>query len=233
LIGLSLVSIERRPWLSGAFLGLLTFKPQFGVLFPLALLASRNWRSLAGATAASMALGVAAAVAFGYQGWLSFIHALVDRGPSLSPDPSIPLWLVSIYGFVQSMGVSARIAWAVHLAVAVPIAAAVCAVWAKPMPYSLKAAALCIAAVTVTPFVHGHDFLVLSIAVAFLVKDGLSRGFLRGERAVLLASWLGLFLLASPVSSGWIICLVLLALVVRRVSVWRTEAQDPFLVMAP
>ncbi len=37
LIGLSLVFIERRPWLSGIFLGFLTYKPQFGVLFPLAL----------------------------------------------------------------------------------------------------------------------------------------------------------------------------------------------------
>ncbi len=50
LIGFSLVFLERRPWLSGIFLGLLTYKPHIGVLFPLALLASRNWRALASAT---------------------------------------------------------------------------------------------------------------------------------------------------------------------------------------
>jgi len=38
--------MEGRPWVSGIFLGLLTYKPQLGVLFPLALLASRSWRAL-------------------------------------------------------------------------------------------------------------------------------------------------------------------------------------------
>jgi len=51
LIGLSLAFLEGRPWLSGVFLGLLTSKPQFGILFPFALLVSRNWRALASATA--------------------------------------------------------------------------------------------------------------------------------------------------------------------------------------
>ncbi len=40
LIGLSLGLLQRGPWLSGVFLGLLTYKPQFGILFPLTLLLS-------------------------------------------------------------------------------------------------------------------------------------------------------------------------------------------------
>jgi len=66
LVGLSLVFVESRPWLSGIFLGMLTFKPQLGLLFPLALLASRNWRTLASATATSLIFAVTAAIAFGY-----------------------------------------------------------------------------------------------------------------------------------------------------------------------
>lgn len=67
LLGLTLVFLERRPWVSGILLGLLTYKPQFGVLFPLALLASRNWRALASAAATGVTLGIAAAIAFGPQ----------------------------------------------------------------------------------------------------------------------------------------------------------------------
>ena len=33
LIGFALAYTERRPWLSGIFLGLLSYKPQFGILF--------------------------------------------------------------------------------------------------------------------------------------------------------------------------------------------------------
>src|SRR6266478_8273466 len=79
LIGLSLVFVERRPCLAGILFGLLTYKPQFGVLFPLALLASRNWRALCWATASSVVLSAAAAAAFGYQGWPSFIDLLWHR----------------------------------------------------------------------------------------------------------------------------------------------------------
>ena len=65
LVGFSLAFLERRPWLSGIFLGLLSYKPHVGLLFPLALLASRNWRALSSATAATVIIGFGAAFAFG------------------------------------------------------------------------------------------------------------------------------------------------------------------------
>jgi hypothetical protein len=42
LMGLSLALMERRPQLSGVVLGLLTFKPQIGILFPFALFAQAS-----------------------------------------------------------------------------------------------------------------------------------------------------------------------------------------------
>jgi hypothetical protein len=108
------------------------------------------------------------------------------------------------------------IAWAIQLAAAGAVAAVVCWVWGRPLPHSLKAAALCGAAPMATPFVHGHDLCVLAIAVAFLVKDGLARGFLPGDRLIVLFSWIVMFLGFRDFSSGWIPCLALLALVVRR-----------------
>jgi hypothetical protein len=212
LMGLSLALMERRPQLSGILLGLLTFKPQIGILFPLALLVSRKWRLVISAMATSVVLIVASLVVFGYQGWPSFIHALVDRGPSLG------IRLESVYGFLWLAGVSPPIAWAIQLAVSGAVAAVVCWVWARPLPHSLKAAALCSAAAMATPYVHGHDLCILAIAVAFLVKDGLERGFLPGDRLIMLFAWIVIFLAFRDFSSGWIPCLALLALAVRRAS---------------
>jgi len=48
--------VATRPWLGGVLLGLLTFKPQLGVLIPVALLALRAWRAVAGAIMAAVAL---------------------------------------------------------------------------------------------------------------------------------------------------------------------------------
>ena len=43
LIGGALGLLERRPALAGICLGLLTYKPQFGLLFPFVLIADRRW----------------------------------------------------------------------------------------------------------------------------------------------------------------------------------------------
>jgi arabinofuranan 3-O-arabinosyltransferase len=214
LIGLSLVFVERRPWLAGILLGLLTYKPQFGILFPFVFLASRNWRVLGGAAATSLMLGVAATIAFGYQGWPSFIDTLIGRNSSLSPD-GMELSLQSVYGLLHWAGASARLSWTVHLAIAVVVAVAVCTVWAKPIPQSLKAAILCSGAVTVTPYVLQYDLCILSIAVAFVVSDGMSRGFLPGERIGILICFVGLFPVTTPIAP--MICAILFFLTARRI----------------
>jgi hypothetical protein len=222
LIGLALALMERRPWLSGIFLGLLTYKPQFGILFPFALLASRHWRVLFSAAAASVMFGATAAIAFGYQVWPAFIDALADRASSLSEDPGLNLPLVSVFGFLRLVGVSAHGAWTVQLALTAIMAATVCVLWAQPIPHSLKAAALAIGSLLAAPHAISYDVCILSIAVAFLVEDGLSRGFLPGERAVILMCWAGLMLLAGPIPA--IICVVLFVLVIRRMVRCRREA---------
>jgi hypothetical protein len=215
LIGVSLVWLERRPWLSGLVLGLLSYKPQFGVLFPLALLASRNWGALAAATTATLALGVVAAMAFGYRTWPSFLFSLSGRNASLSPDKDIELWLESVYGLLHWAGAGARLAWTVHLSVAIGAALAVCAVWAKPIPHPLKAATLCIASLLVSPYALPYDLCILSIAAAFLIKDGLARGFLPGERTIVLSCLVLLYCPLAPL--GPVVCVVLLWLVFRRI----------------
>ena len=48
---LSLALIDRRPWLAGVLIGCLAYKPQFGLLIPLVLVASGRWRVFAAAVA--------------------------------------------------------------------------------------------------------------------------------------------------------------------------------------
>jgi hypothetical protein len=112
------------------------------------------------------------------------------------------------------LGLNVHVSWAVQLAVTIITATVVCALWARPISYALKAAALAIGAVLASPHVHGYDVCVLCVAGAFLVKDGLSRGFLARERTILLACWGALILLTGPIPA--IVCVVLPVLVIRR-----------------
>jgi hypothetical protein len=219
LVGFSLASLERRPWLSGIFLGLLSYKPHIGVLFPLALLASRNWRALASAAMASMVLAIAAALASGSEGWASFLHTLLDRQSTLSPDPAVPLALHSVFGLLRWVEASASVSWAGHLFVGAIVAGTVCSVWAKRIPFSLKAAVLCIGSAMISPYILFYDLCVLSIAVAFLVRDGLARGFLPGERTAILICFAALFLVQVPI--GPVVCVTLFFLAARRIVVYR------------
>jgi arabinofuranan 3-O-arabinosyltransferase len=196
LIGLSLVSLERRPRLSGLWLGLLSYKPHFGILFPFALLASRNWRTLACAGVVAAALAGLATMAFGQETWGFFIDAVFNRNPAaLNADGGVSINLFSVYGLLRWTGANVRIAWAGHLAVAVSVILATSVLWAKPIPHSLKAAAFCAGSLMITPYVQYYDFCILPIATTFLVKEGLTRGFLPGERSGLLICFVGEFLM--------------------------------------
>jgi hypothetical protein len=63
-----------------------------------------------------------------------------------------------------------------------------------------------------------YDLCILSIAVAFLVSDGLARGFLPGERIAMLICFAGLFLLLPPTGPvGPFIDAILFILVARRI----------------
>jgi hypothetical protein len=196
----------------------MTYKPQFGVVFPLVLVASRNWRAFGSASITSVTLGLAAAIAFGYKGWVLFIDTLRDRNSSLSLDPGLELTLQSVYGMLHWAGANPGLSWTLHLTIAAALTLATCAIAAKPIPHSLKAATICIASVAVTPYVQIYDLCVLSMTVAFLIKDGLDRGFLAGERTTILMSFAGLFFLLMPV--GPIIYGILLLLVARRISAY-------------
>jgi hypothetical protein len=219
LIGFALCFLERGPWLPGIFLGLLTYKPQFGVLFPIALLAERNWRAIGSTTVASLAFGVMAGAAFGFQRWLSFFEALLNRHSTLSPHPEVPLALHSVFGLLRWADTSAGVAWGGHLVVATVLALTVWVVWAKPIPFSLKATVLCIGSAMVSPYILFYDLCILTIGVAFLVHDGISRGFLAGERTAILICFAALFLVQIPI--GPVVSATLFFLTTRRIVAYR------------
>ena len=194
LVGSALVFLERRPRLSGIFLGLLTCKPHIGVLFPLALLASRNWRALVSAMAATIVLAIGATVAFGPDGWVSFLHTLLDRQASLSPDARVPLALHSVFGLLRWIETGGVVSWSGHIVVAIIVALAIPVIWAKPIPFDLKATLLCTGSAMVSPYILFYDLCILSIAVSFLVRDGCRADFSRASEQR--------FSFASPLSSS-------------------------------
>jgi hypothetical protein len=217
LMGLALVCVERRPVLAGVFVGLLTYKPQFGVLFPLALMAARSWRVIASAAATALILAITAGAVFGHDAWSAFFDTIGGFDARLSPDQRVEFLYQSVFGWLHRYGASPVFAWTAQILAAAAVAAVVCTIWFLSAPFPLKAAALCIGAVAITPYVLMYDLCILTIAVAFLVQDGLSRGFCVGERTVLLLCFAASLLLARSIGP------VLYAAILG-VAIWRLVA---------
>src|SRR5262249_37425801 len=115
LLGGALVSMQRRPWLSGCLLGLLSYKPPFGLLFPLVLAVAGEWRVVGAAAATVAGLFAASWLAFGQGTWEAFFHALSSGSQSILSHGTVA-WgnLQSMYGFVRWLGGSEALAWSIH-----------------------------------------------------------------------------------------------------------------------
>src|SRR5258706_6960278 len=69
LFGGGLGLLERRPLLAGGLLGLLIYKPQLGLLIPVALLAGRHLRAAAAAGAVARTLLMVCGIRVGAHVW--------------------------------------------------------------------------------------------------------------------------------------------------------------------
>lgn len=198
LIGGTLGLLERHPALAGICLGLLTYKPQFGVLFPIALIADRRWLTIAVATLTAIALAALSWLVFGSVSWEAFVHwaplsshALIDQG-ALD-------WyrLQSVFAFTRAHGGSEPLAWTVQGAVSLALAVGLAWLWKSRVAFDLKAAALATGALLATPYLFMYDLVVLAVAVAFLLRFALAGEFLsRIEIAALAAA--GALILIYP-----------------------------------
>jgi arabinofuranan 3-O-arabinosyltransferase len=222
LLGASLLLLERRPVLASVFIGFLSYKPQFGVLFPIALVAANQWRAIAGAAATIVILGVFSIAVFGTQPWVMFPQELFRQaGDNLFAEVPDARWgdLQTVYGLVRCFNGSAALAWVAQGVTASAAAAIVWSVWRSGTRYALKAATLSAATLVATPYAFAYDLAAVAIPLAFLASDQLRCGLRRIEQTTLLALFAAgfpIFLTAGSAPLGAAMMLTLLCLVLRR-----------------
>jgi hypothetical protein len=186
LIGGSLLLLERRPLLAGVLIGCLTYKPQFGVLFPVALVAARQWRAIAIAAITAVLLAGASLAAFGFEAWGAFPRELLAQSDlNLLADPEGNWgYLQSVYGFIRTLHGGARSASLGQGLATLAAAITVWVVWRSRTRFALKAAILSAVALIATPYAFMYDMAGLMIPTAFLAQDQIGHGWTRGEAVV-------------------------------------------------
>jgi hypothetical protein len=219
LVGGALLALEwKRPVLAGCLVGLLTYKPHFGVLIPLALICAQQWRTFISAAVVAVALAAMSWLVLGTAAWEGFFDAILTVNRNVFGIGTADYTkLQSIFGLVRASGGSLPLAWLLHGAGIAVMAAWVCAAWSGRAPFAMKAAILSVGAVICAPYAYMYDLVLLAVPVAFLLRDGRDRGFLPGEMAGLAAACLLLLifpLFKAPVGVG--ATLLVASLIARR-----------------
>jgi hypothetical protein len=168
IAGLAL--LPTRPAIAGILFGLLTMKPQLGLLIPLALAAGGYWRTIGWAAGAFLALVLVAELAFGPGIWSAFLQSgthtsgFLEAG-SLWPKMQTPFALT-----LRLLGSAG--AYAIQALFALLAAWIVFKTWRNPaMSHWLKCAALIAASMLVPPYLFAYDAVPLTAAALMLFRD--------------------------------------------------------------
>jgi arabinofuranan 3-O-arabinosyltransferase len=234
LIGGALYFMPMRPVLSGICLGLLSYKPQYGLLFPLVLIAASQWTVFVTAAIVAVVMAALSWLAFGTESWQAFFQWLPMFSQAFLTEGKAPWWkLQSLFALVRFFGGTEQLAWILQWIMTAAVGVGLALMWRGPVRYSLKAAALAAGTLLTTPYLFMYDMMVLAIAVAFLVRVGLKTGFRRYEIPALvcvLALIVTFIFMGVPVGLG--ATLIVAGLILRRAGPWWRREQAPSLISA-
>ena len=189
LLGGGLVLLDRRSVVAGVLIGLLSYKPQFGVLIPLVLFATGRWTVIAAAAATVVVVCVATLLLLGPQVWfafaqsVTFLRVVVLEGGDIGWEK-----IQSLLSAVRIWGGDVALAYAARAALACFVAISLTWLWRQPVAYDLKAAGLVCSCLLATPY-FDYDLVVLGIAIAFFTRHGLAHGFREYEISLLAFVW--------------------------------------------
>jgi alpha-1,2-mannosyltransferase len=195
LLGGAAVWLDRRPELAGICLGCLAYKPQLGIVVPLALAVARRWRVFAVASLTVLVLTVIVTLVFGVDIWPPFLAnmGVARRNWMEAPVPDYLQFLVSIFGAIRRHGGSLPLAYGAQVAVTLTAIVMLVRALLRRSPGARSGTAE-IAAVAASvpfcsPFMLEYDLVILAVPMAWLLGEALRDGFRRGEVVALLAAF--------------------------------------------
>ena len=210
--------MDRRPLMAGFLIGLLTIKPQLGLLFPFFLIASQRWRVFFAAAMMTVALVAITTAIFGTQVWLDFIQkGLPVQGMVLAdPDRIATPFFPTV--FMNLRGLDASYVFAMSVQALFSVFAITALIWAsfrRDANPAIMMALFFACTVCASPYLLSYDLVPLTFAAIALMASGqLDRA---GRRVVQFVFWIPALQLAlgtyhipgpaliAPVFVGWLV----------------------------
>jgi alpha-1,2-mannosyltransferase len=223
LFGGFTVLIDRRPVLAGVALGLLCYKPHFGLLAPVALLAGGHWRAILAAGVTVAALAGLSFMLFGIEAWSAYLAAFAGSDAVYSSGRIDYAGIVTPFGAARLLGLSAPASYLTQAIVSTTMAVVVAAAWRNGTSHPVRGATLLAATLLAVPLALLYDRVLLLVAMGWVIRDGRRDGFLPWEKIALLGVYvasLGEYAIASAwrLPIGPAISAVVLLIAMRRLA---------------
>lgn len=170
LIG-GLTQLDRRPILAGILFGLLSIKPQLGVLIPLMLVLTGRWRVIVAAAVTVVALVAATALVFGSEVWTAYLRDAMppQRRYAFEGFSNFMMQMPTPFMNAKVAGLPLWACFAVQGVVsAATLAAVVWTYWRRRDPV-LSTALFVTAIFTVTPYAFNYDMVVFGWVIVTLI----------------------------------------------------------------
>ena len=158
---------RRKPFFAGMALGLLLYKPPFGIAAAVLFVLTFEWKLiLGGIVTAAGQMGIAWAY-YGKISLLDYAHALRKLGQNAGLLEPKLYQMYSLRSFWQMLLPWPRVSFSLYLISALIVLVLLYRAWRSPAPLSLRYAAFLLATVLVDPHLTSYDLVVL--APAFLL----------------------------------------------------------------
>jgi arabinofuranan 3-O-arabinosyltransferase len=170
-LGLAALALRsERPIMAGVLLGMLTVKPQLGLLFPLLLLIERRWTVIASASVMTLALVGLSGAVFGIDAWRGYLQEVVPYQTFVMREleGTFLAMLPSVYGMLRNWGFGADAALAVHAAFAAVAFVVTVAALLLARSDRDRSILLLIAIFLITPYALTYDLGLVMPAIALL-----------------------------------------------------------------
>jgi hypothetical protein len=177
---------------AGLCVALLVIKPQLGILFPLALILGRRWKSFVAAALCSASFIGASTYFLGRDAWLAFASFLPEFNRVVVENGGAQMWtgMPSIFALCRGVGLSMSGAYLVHCVFAAFAVAVMIWLWAERGRFELRAASLVLATLAIQPYSMFYDLVWMVLPIALLMRDARVAPINRAEWVVLAGAWL-------------------------------------------
>ena len=184
----------RRPVIAGIMFGLLSSKPQLGLLIPVCMAASGNWKAILAAAATGSLVVCVSIAAFGADSWLWYltdVRAFMTAHLEKPFGESFQSMMATPFILFRWFGAPVALAYALQAGVSAACAVTAWRAWRRPGANPAARTALTAAlALLATPYGFSYDTIGTAVGIAMLAGMAAETRFLPMEALLLAAAWL-------------------------------------------